>query len=121
MVVSNLERHTLLLRNEVRLEHIQAEYDFRKQALEHFEKGEASHLRQEYYSLRTSISPRTYQETLAHLDDRSFLEAGLWLMKHDAFCDWLDTTNDSTSILWLRGIPGSGEQCNAVTEMCELI
>jgi hypothetical protein len=121
MVVSNIERHTLLLRDEVRLEHIQAEYDFRKQALEHFEKGEASHLRQEYHSLRTSISPRTYQETLAYLDDRSYLEAGVWLTKHDVFCDWLDTTNKSTSILWLQGIPGSGEQRHVVTEMYELI
>jgi hypothetical protein len=109
IVVSNIQRHTLLLRNEVRLEHIQAEYDFRQQALQHFEKSEASHLRQEYHCLRTSISPRTYKETLAYLDDRTCREAGIWLMKHDKFRDWIDPTKKSASIIWLQGIPGSGK------------
>lgn len=105
----------------MRLEHIQAGYNFRQQALEHFERSEASHLRQEYYGLRTIISPRTYQEALANLDDRSCHEAGQWLVKHATFCDWLDTTNNYTPVIWLRGIPGSGQQRPTTTEICKLI
>ncbi|PVI01812.1 hypothetical protein DM02DRAFT_590626 [Periconia macrospinosa] len=109
MIVENIGKHTLLLRNEVRLEHIQAEYDFRKKALEHFEKSEISHLRQEYRSLQTEISPPSYEETLAHIDDCTRPSAGMWLMKHDRFRDWADTTKQSNPILWLQGIPGSGK------------
>lgn len=33
---------------------------------------------------------------------------GRWLLKHDNFVDWL-TLQATSSILWLRGIPGSGK------------
>jgi hypothetical protein len=42
IVVGHLQRHTYVLRNEVRLEHIQAEHDFRRKALERFDEAERS-------------------------------------------------------------------------------
>ncbi|KAF2647160.1 hypothetical protein K491DRAFT_644350 [Lophiostoma macrostomum CBS 122681] len=109
IVGKHIQRHALLLRNEVRLEHIQAEYNSRIRALDHFEKSEASHLRQEYHSLRTSVAPRTYEDKLQYLDDHSCHEAGTWLMKHKNFRNWVDTTKSSSAVLWLQGIPGSGK------------
>jgi len=56
LVTSHIERLTLLMRNEVRLEHIQAEHQARTQALEHFKKSELADRNQEYQSLRADIS-----------------------------------------------------------------
>lgn len=111
LVVTHIERHTMLLRNEVRLEHIQAEYDFRRQAFEHFEKTDSSHQRQEYQSVRANISPQTYQEKLQRLDDESCHQAGRWLLKDPSFCSWIDSSDISMSVLWMQGIPGSGKSC----------
>lgn len=110
IVASHIQRHTMLLRNEVRLEHIQEEYGFRQRAFEHFEKAELSHQRQEYQSIRTSIAPRTYEERLQYLDDRTCHEAGMWLPKHATFRSWIDTKDTTVSNIWLQGIPGSGKK-----------
>jgi hypothetical protein len=42
-------------------------------------------------------------------------------MKHDTFRDWIDTTKQFKSILWLQGIPGSGQIRCASTNMGKLI
>jgi hypothetical protein len=107
-VVGHVQRHTQLLRNEVRLEHIQAEYEFRKNALERFEKAEGLHQRQEYQSLRSSIATQVYEEQLQYLDDRSFQKAETWLMKNTEFRSWMERVPLSNPVLWLQGIPGSG-------------
>jgi hypothetical protein len=109
IVAGYFQRHTHLLRNEVRLEHIQAEYDFRKRALEVFEEAESSHRLQEYQSLRASMTTGRYEEKLQYIDDRSCQDAGKWLMKHAEFCSWMDVSLGSDPVLWLQGIPGSGK------------
>jgi hypothetical protein len=123
-VVGHVQRHTQLLRNEVRLEHIQAEYEFRKDALERFEKAEGLHQRQEYQSLRASIATQAYEERLQYLDDRSFKSAGTWLMKNTEFRSWMEKVPVSNPVLWLQGIPGSGKltcidtMLSALTLLC---
>lgn len=109
VVISNIERHTLLMRNEVRLEHIQAEYDFRVRALEHFERTERALQRQEYQNIKTNISPKTYEDKLDWLNVRRCAGTGKWLLKDSTFLRWLDTSDTSTKTLWLQGIPGAGE------------
>jgi hypothetical protein len=42
-------------------------------------------------------------------------------MKHDKFRDWIDPTKKSASIIWLQGIPGSGQIRRTSTNMGELI
>lgn len=107
--MGHIERHTLLMRNEVRLEHIQAEHDARVRALEHFEKTERSLQRQEYQNIKTDISPRSYEDGLDRLRARRCEGTGKWLKRDAAFSKWLDTTETSPKVLWLQGIPGSGE------------
>lgn len=106
--MNHMERHTLLMRNEVRLEHIQAEHGARLRALEHFERTEKSLRRQDYRNIETNISPRKYEGRLDWLHGRMCEGTGKWLLKDAIFVKWLDTSDTSTKMLWLQGIPGAG-------------
>lgn len=109
VVVNHIERHTLLMRNEVRLEHIQAEHSARLRALEHFERTERSLQRQDYQAIETSVSPRKYEGKLDWLQGRTCEGTGKWMMKDAIFVQWLDPTESTLKLLWLQGIPGAGE------------
>src|SRR2546421_2826814 len=95
VVTTHIERHTLLMRNEVRLEHIQEEHQARIRALEHFERTETFHLRQEYQSIKTDISPRTYGDRLDWFHGRICEGTGRWLMRDATFAKWLDISDTS--------------------------
>jgi len=112
-VTSHINRLTILLRNEVRLEHIQAEHSARLRALEHFERTERAHQRQEYESIRADVSPRTYEDLLNHFQGRICEGTGKWLMKDPTFTKWLEFSDHSTNLIWLQGIPGAGESSKA--------
>jgi hypothetical protein len=107
--MNHIERHMLLMRNEVRLEHIQAEHSARLQALQHFERTEKSLLRQDYHTIEAGISPRTYDGKLDWLYGRTCEGTGKWLLKDATFVKWLEPADQSLKILWLQGIPGAGE------------
>lgn len=109
VVMNHIERHTLLMRNEVRLEHIQAEHTARLRALEHFERTERSHRQQEYHTIETGISPTKYDTKLDWLHGRVCEGTGRWLMNDPIFVKWLDPQDTSSKVLWLQGIPGAGE------------
>jgi len=108
VVITHIERHTLLMRNEVRLEHIQEEHHARLRALEHFESTERSHRRQEYQSIKTDISPKSYDGKLDWFHGRVCEGTGKWLTRDASFAKWLDIYDTSAKLLWLEGIPGSG-------------
>jgi len=108
LVQTHIERHSLLMRNEVRLEHIQKEHTARLRALEHFETTEKSQQKLEYQSIRSSISPRTYGSALDRIQARTCPGTGAWLSKDAKFIEWIHTTDKSANILWLEGIPGAG-------------
>jgi hypothetical protein len=106
--MNHIDRHALLMRNEVRLEHIQAEHSARQRALDHFERTERTHQQQEYDSIKTDLSPIMYGEILYRLHSRVCDGTGKWLMRDSTFTKWLDTQDMSTKLLWLQGIPGAG-------------
>ncbi|KAI9708610.1 MAG: hypothetical protein M1820_003828 [Bogoriella megaspora] len=109
IVVEHIKRVTLLLRTEVNLEHIQAEYQVRLRALEHFERTEKSHMRQEFASIKADISPMSYEDTLYHIQHRVLKGTGTWLLKEPHFVKWLDSSSSGTKLLWFQGIPGAGK------------
>lgn len=109
VVMDHINRITLLLRNEVRLEHIQAEHDARARALEHFESTEKSHRRLEYQCIKADVSPKAYNATFEHLHGRIWTGTGRWLIKDPIFTEWLDVSKGSPNLLWLQGIPGAGQ------------
>jgi hypothetical protein len=118
VVMSHIERHTLLMRNEVRLEHIREEYDARLRALEHFEKTERSHLRQEYNTIKEVISPRIYEDELYRIRGRICEGTGKWLLRDATFAEWINGSEKPTKPIWLQGIPGAG---NFISAECYLL
>jgi hypothetical protein len=120
IVGGHINRLTLLLRNEVRMEHIQGEHAARARALEHFDQAEKHHRRQEYQATKADISPKTYEDRHDHFQGRIYPGTGKWLMQDPAFTKWLDMSETSTKLLWLQGIPGAGMlvQFMAKTQDC---
>lgn len=108
LIKSHIERHTSLLRNETRIEHIREEHKARHAALDHFERTEKSHQRQEYHAIKASISPRMYEDDLYNILGRICHGTGKWLLRDDIFTKWLNTSDNSVKFLWLQGIPGAG-------------
>jgi hypothetical protein len=109
LVTTRIERLALLMRNEVRLEHIQAEHQARTQALEHFRNSELADRTQEYQSLKADISPKFYGDKLYWLRGRRCSGSGNWLLTDKSFVKWLDVSDKSTRNIWLEGIPGAGK------------
>ncbi|KAE8448036.1 hypothetical protein EG329_009959 [Mollisiaceae sp. DMI_Dod_QoI] len=109
LVMSHIERHASLMRNEVRLEHIREEHEARLRALEHFERTERSHQRQEYNAIKEAISPRMYEEELYRIRTQMCEGTGRWLLRDSTFAKWLKDTQNPTKLIWLQGIPGSGK------------
>lgn len=108
LVMKHIERHTSLMRNEVRLEHIRTEHQARIQALEHFERSEKADRSQEYHSIRTFINPKGYEDTFDRIRGRVYPDTGAWLLRDKTFSQWLKASA-SNRIFWLKGIPGAGK------------
>ncbi|KAM7189880.1 hypothetical protein V8F33_009789 [Rhypophila sp. PSN 637] len=85
LVKSHIERHATLMRIEVRLEHIREEHEARVRAMEHFEKTEREHMRQEYHRILTGINPRFYDSKLDEIAGRQCAGTGEWLLRNDKF------------------------------------
>jgi hypothetical protein len=109
IVMTHVESHGRLMRNEVRLEHIQQEHEARQRALEHFEKEDRERRAQEFYRIRTDIAPQSYYHRLDLLRDLVYQGTGSWLLQDASFKTWLQPTQRDSRLLWLQGIPGAGE------------
>lgn len=99
--MKDIDDHTRLMRNEVRLEHIQQEHEARIRAFKHFEE-------MAYHRIKADVSPIYFDEELDRVRSQICSGTGKWLIKDSAFRDWLDGTDKPTRILWLQGIPGAG-------------
>ncbi|RSL62299.1 hypothetical protein CEP53_004835 [Fusarium sp. AF-6] len=97
------------MRNEVRLEEIRAADEARERELEHFAKAEEAAIKQEYFTLRAHVSPKTYDDELYRYHEAICEGTGKRLFRDQSFKDWVDHSNGSTRILWLKGIPGAGK------------
>ncbi|PKK48953.1 hypothetical protein CI102_7960 [Trichoderma harzianum] len=109
IVMDHIGRHTKLMRNKVRLEHLREEYEHRQRAFDHFEATQKSNMRQEYNIVKTDISPRFYDAELYRIRGQVCKGTGNWLKQASDFKKWLNGDDDSTRILWLCGIPGAGK------------
>lgn len=108
IVMNHIQRHTDLMRNKVRLEHLREEYEHRQRAFDHFEATQRSNMRQEYNIIKTDVSPRLYDTELYRIRDQVCKGTGNWLEQASDFKKWSNGDDDSTRILWLCGIPGAG-------------
>ncbi|PYH80228.1 hypothetical protein BO82DRAFT_393179 [Aspergillus uvarum CBS 121591] len=109
LVKTHIERHSLLMRNEVRLEHIREEHKARLKALEHFKAEERAQRLQQYHVIKTDVNPRMYDDKLNWCHGRICDGSGAWLLRDKAFTRWLDFSAGTSPVLWLQGIPGAGK------------
>ncbi|KAK5987844.1 hypothetical protein PT974_11978 [Cladobotryum mycophilum] len=109
IVMNHIGRHTTLMRNQVRLEHIREEHEHRQRAFEHFETTQRSNRRQEYNIIKTDLSPKSYDTELYRIRGGFCEGTGNWLKQDNDFKKWLDVDDRSIRILWLQGIPGAGK------------
>ncbi|RTE76813.1 hypothetical protein BHE90_008704 [Fusarium euwallaceae] len=109
VVTKHIARHRELMRTEVRLEEIRAADEARQRELEHFAKVEENTIKQEYFTLRAHVSPKTYDDELYRYHEAVCEGTGKWLFRDQSFKDWEDQSKASTRILWLKGIPGAGK------------
>lgn len=66
-VIVRMKDHTSHLRNEVRLEAIEAAYDARQLEIEEFAKLEKATRKQEFEVIETAIAPTSYSKKLSCL------------------------------------------------------
>ncbi|KAI8718204.1 NACHT domain-containing protein [Fusarium sp. LHS14.1] len=108
LVIKHIARHRELMRTEVRLEEIRAADEARQRELEHFAQAEETAIKQEYFTLRAHVSPKTYDHDLYRHHATVCDGTGKWLFRDQLFKDWVDHSKGTTRILWLKGIPGAG-------------
>ena len=99
----------MMMRTEVRLEHIKEEHVARRRALDHFETSERENMRQDFHRIQTDICPVFYHNKLAGISGTLCKGTGNWLLRDDKFTQWLDPSTTTKKTLWLEGIPGAGE------------
>ncbi|KIW65266.1 hypothetical protein PV04_07539 [Phialophora macrospora] len=109
IVATQIQRHTLLLRKETLLEHIQQAHAARLEMMEDFEKKEKSFRKIEYDTIATNVSPRSYGHELYRLQGEFCDGTEKWLMSDATFRKWLDAKDLPTQTLWIQGIPGAGK------------
>ncbi|KAI3400686.1 hypothetical protein diail_2398 [Diaporthe ilicicola] len=109
-VSSHISRLTRLMRTEISLEHIQKEDEFRKNALEAFQKQARETRQQEFNRIKTSFRPREYHDTLYELRGVRSSGSGSWLFRNKVYTQWwFDNSQVESQVLWLKGIPGAGK------------
>ncbi|KAK7906557.1 hypothetical protein PG985_016294, partial [Apiospora marii] len=109
VVISHINRHTRLLRNEVRLEHIEREHEVRVRAMKHFEEETRRRQHEEFHRIKTDLSPKLYIERYLDLQGRVCRGTEEWLLEDPTFQKWRDMSSIPSDILWLQGIPGAGK------------
>ncbi|KAK4180618.1 hypothetical protein QBC36DRAFT_297422 [Triangularia setosa] len=109
VVVSNIKRHTTLMRSEVTMQHISAEHEFRDKCLAHFDHETDFQEQQKFQILKSRVSPRIYDDRLDWLLNRSSKNSAEWPVANNIFRGWLDISSSAARLLWLHGIPGAGK------------
>lgn len=96
------------MRQEISIEHIHQEYEFRKSALESFRERARDTRQHEFSRIKTSIRPREYREFLHELRGMRAPGTGNWVFTNKAYTEWCNGSQSESRVLWLRGIPGAG-------------
>ncbi|WYZ35798.1 hypothetical protein EsH8_X_000445 [Colletotrichum jinshuiense] len=109
IVIENLQKHSLLMRNEVTILDITEARKARVRSSLHFMQAEAHQQRQKYQGLKSRMSPNLHDDRLDQLRNRCVPDCGTWLFRDEKFCEWLDDSNKTAVWLWLQGIPGAGK------------
>jgi hypothetical protein len=108
VIRQNMERHRLLLDNQATLSHITEAHAARVRAYREHEDAYEFQQRQDFATVKSSLNPQLYDDELERLRVTCTVEAGEWLKRKEFFSLWSDPNNLLDRLLWLEGIPGSG-------------
>ncbi|KAF5659325.1 NACHT domain-containing protein [Fusarium denticulatum] len=108
-VIKSLEKHSLLMKNEVTFIDIQEAREARARTSEQLSRAEASQQLQRFRSLRSRVSPDLYDSRLDWFRNRCVSGCATWLLKDGEFGEWMDPNSNNTTYIWLQGIPGAGK------------
>ncbi|KAF5532216.1 NACHT domain-containing protein [Fusarium mexicanum] len=108
-VINNLEKHSLLMKNEVTFIDIQEAREARVRTSEQLSRAEASQQLQRFRALRSRVSPELYDSRLDWFRNRCVSGCATWLLKDGEFGEWMDPNSNNTTYIWLQGIPGAGK------------
>ncbi|KAL5597283.1 hypothetical protein FOBRF1_011076 [Fusarium oxysporum] len=109
VIAENIEKHRLLLCNEITLNDILEAHTARKKALEHYAETREFQERQDFSSMETYIRPPSYDEDLDRIHNSRCEGTGSWLVQDQQFVNWVEGKEKSPQVLWLQGIPGAGK------------
>ncbi|SCO12073.1 uncharacterized protein FFE2_12505 [Fusarium fujikuroi] len=115
VITENIEKHRLLLCNEITLNDILEAHTARKKALEHYAETREFQERQDFHSMETYIRPPSYDEDLDRICNSRCQGTGSWLAQDQQFVSWAEGKEKSAQVLWLQGIPGAGKTFLAST------
>lgn len=109
VVAQNIEKHRLLLCNEITLSDVLEAHAARQKALEHYAETREFQDRQDFHSMETYIRPPSYDEDLDRIRNGRCEGTGSWLLQDKQFVNWAEGKDKAPQILWLQGIPGAGK------------
>ncbi|KAF5013486.1 hypothetical protein FDECE_511 [Fusarium decemcellulare] len=115
VIAQNIEKHRLLLCNEITLSDILEAHTARQKAFEHYATTQEFQERQDFHSMETYICPPSYDQDLDRLHNDRCEGTGAWLLQDARFCKWAEGGQKSPQIFWLQGIPGAGKTYLAST------
>lgn len=108
LIEASIERHARLLGENITFEHIRRENEGRINMFEKFQEIDRHRVTQKFQALETAICPWMYDEKLEWLRKRTYPGTAKWLSRDLSFHQWVDVSSQSTTLLWLKGIPGAG-------------
>ncbi|KAF5643189.1 nacht domain protein [Fusarium sp. NRRL 52700] len=103
VIAENIEKHRLLLCNEITLNDILEAHTARKKALEHYAETREFQERQDFHSMETYIRPPSYDEDLDRIRHSRCEGTGSWLVQDQQFVSWAEGKDKSPQVLWLQG------------------
>ncbi|KAF4465867.1 NACHT domain [Fusarium albosuccineum] len=107
VITQNIEKHRLLLCNEITLSDILEAHTARQKAFEHYAKTQEFQERQDFHSMETYIRPPSYDQDLDRLHNGRCEGTGTWLLQDPQFTKWAEGDKKSPQVFWLQGIPGA--------------
>jgi nucleoside-triphosphatase THEP1 len=109
VVIGSIERHSVLMTEEVSLANISEAHAARIADMDRWERNFEFQETQDFNSVHSYLSPNLYDDELDRLQRRICERTGRWLQREQVLKDWLDASNAATRVLWMQGIPGAGK------------
>ncbi|OOQ87200.1 NACHT domain protein [Penicillium brasilianum] len=109
LVINSIERHSVLMTEEVTLANITEAHAARVADMDHWQQTFEFQETQDFNGVHAYISPTLYDDELDKFRRRICERTGRWLQREEALKEWMDASHAATRVLWMHGIPGAGK------------